>query len=197
MWSFNTQWGSDILMWIYEKLRTVSLHCYLSFIHCSLYTFILFKPTMPWSGDSCCWLTQNPKDPGHRAEETEKEAETWTGMDLRKPTGELLSVCLLEGCLYQGDSSQRAWLTVRGVMEVHLRWWFYWWHQVTHRPLWGCYAGCLAWLAGEREREKERQRERDREWKQRAKGVGRVREYTGTQREATVSLQEQHADTCI
>lgn len=48
----------------------------------------------------------------------------------------------LRASLYQGDSSQRAWLTVQGAMEVHLRWWFYWWHQVTHRPLWGCDVGC-------------------------------------------------------
>lgn len=81
-------------------------------------------------------------------------------------------------CLYQGDSSQRALLTVRGAFEVHLRWWFYWWHQVTHRPLRRCYAGCLARVAGERER---------RGVNAKGKGGGGVRGHTGTQRGHSVS----------
>ena len=161
MWSFNTQWGSDILMWIYEKLRTVSLHCYLSFIHCSLYTFILFKPTMPWSGDSCCWLTQNPKDPGQSRRNRKRsrnmnwygfEKTYWWVIECLSPRGLPLSRWFIAEGLTNcaGRDGSPSQMMVLLMASSHT----------------SASVGVLCWLLSlvggrEREREKERQRERE------------------------------------
>lgn len=99
-------------------------------------------------------------------------------MDLRKPTGEILSVCLLEGqplsrwfiaegltnCAGRdGSPSQMMVLSMASshtLASVGVRCW-------------------LLSLGGGRER--------DREWKQRAKGVGWFWQYTGTQRGHSIS----------
>ena len=76
----------------------VSLNFSLSFIHGSLYNLIVFQPTMPWSGEHCWWLTQNPKDQEHRAEtkKTEKsrnmnrygfEKTYWWDIECLSPRG--------------------------------------------------------------------------------------------------------------
>lgn len=117
--------------------------------------------------------------------QSRRKAETWTSMDPRKPTGEILSVCLLEGlplsrwfiaegltnCVGRdGSPSQMVVLLMASShtsasVEV-LRWLL-------------CPAGGRETRSGSKG--------------QRGRGV----EGMLAHRRATVSLQEQHADTCI
>lgn len=142
---------------------------------------ILFRFLTPWSAEHRSWLTQNPLDLQNMAEKKGKKRKhelVWIWKNLLVRYWVFVSSRVI---LYQDDSSQRAWLTVRGAMEVYLRWWFYWRHQGTRRPPLGRDVGCLAWLAGERERETGSE----------SKGAKRVgwgiRQYAGTQRGRGVS----------
>lgn len=79
---------------------------------------------------------------------THKHKPVWIQ---KKSTGEILSVFPPRGhASIKVIHRTGPVLTVRDATEVHLRRWFYWWHQVTRWPLWRCYAGCFTTVPGHR-----------------------------------------------